>query len=60
VHRRQPLALAAAGCFAGVAALWLLVEYVAPFPGDERAAAPAANGPLVGLDRPMDSSEPRP
>jgi membrane-associated phospholipid phosphatase len=44
------LALAAAGCFAGVAALWLLVEYVGPFPGDERAAAAAANGPLVGLD----------
>jgi len=30
--------------------LWLLVEYVGPFPGDQRAAAAAANGPLVGLD----------
>ena len=50
MHRRQPLALGAAGCFAGVAALWLLVEYVGPFPGDQRAAAAAANGPPIGLD----------
>ena len=33
-----------------MAALWLLVEYVGPFPGDERALAAAVNGPLVGRD----------
>lgn len=50
MNRRPALVLAAAGCFAGVAALWLLVEYIGPFPGDQRAAAAAANGPLIGLD----------
>lgn len=50
MNQRQALALAAAGCFTGVAALWLLVEYIGPFPGDQRAAAAAANGPLIGLD----------
>lgn len=48
MHRRATPALASAGCFAGVAVLWLIVEYVGPFPGDERALAAAANGPPLG------------
>ncbi len=50
VPRRTTPALASAACFAGVAALWLIVEHVGPFPGDERALAAAIDGPLVGLD----------
>ena len=49
-HGRVTPARASAGCFAGVAVLWLLVEYVGPFPGDKRAVAAAANGPPIGRD----------
>jgi len=49
-QRRKALALGAAACFSGVAMLFVLVEHVGPFPGDQRALAAAANGPLVGLD----------